>query len=77
MALSAEELAALKTRRDALQTALDSLAMGKASAEVRYADFAQKFHPADMGVLERMISKLDLQIASGEGRRRGAIIIGF
>ena len=75
--MTAEELAALKTRVSALETAYDELVTGARLAEARYENFSEKFHAADAGRLENLIARLKHQIARAEGGSGGAIHIGF
>lgn len=77
--LTAEELAALKAKRDRLQDAYDELISGDRTEEVRYGEMGERFHRADASKLLQRITQLNQQIEAAENssRRSGGLVVGW
>lgn len=68
--LSHSDLATLITN---LRTALLNLAMGQATAEIRYTDGGESFHPSDPKKTEELLNKA---IAERDKRASGCSSLG-
>jgi hypothetical protein len=64
----------LKTLRVDLRTAYQKLVLGQATAEIRYGELGEKFHPANPEACEKLLARVDAEIAKREGCLTGAII---
>lgn len=75
--MTPDELVDAKARLTKLEAAYDDLISGARTAEFRYQDMSEKFHPADTLKLEARIARLKREIDRAEGRPSGAMIVRF
>lgn len=69
--LTDEQLTALRT---SLRTAWQALILGEKTAEIRYGEMGEKFHPADADACERFLASVNREIKKREGCGGGPLI---